>query len=509
MNIRCLIFLLVVSFSCEAQYAGITAQTVELSVNYDKFGVIGDSNADGRGGSIPSVATNTLYNWTGSSFVEVTTQSVANTGINGSIYQQFATDYKAATGKAVYLINGAKGGSSVYDSGDDDNWYTTGNLYDLWKAEVDESENVRGGGLKGIFLNVGINDVRAGTTTANIDAGFQSLISRLTTDFPGVPILVINIGRTETEVLSHALVDARQVVSDLVEDNTNVHFIASAGTFIATSGYNVDNLHYSQTTNNAIGSMAARWTQNESYTKVARSIISSHFDDLSSGRKTLIQNWVTALGDDYYSLNHFINFRTTTANNVFLDWTFLGFCTTTAVTFNANDNVSTNGTTAQFITTSYINSFIDKSSHGQNNFMFGVRLGTRSTADGTACALFGAFDGTAGIRVTQGSGASLVGYRANAAATAGTEQDLLNGTLYTVKRNGTSQYLFRNKTQDHTSTLSSAGACSLGIRIGLSNENASLQLPQNATYLYGFGAAYTGFDYDAFYDATEALISGW
>lgn len=479
----------------------------------DVFGVIGDSNADGRGDTIPVVAPNTLYNWNVTSFVEITTQSVAiDDNTKGSIWQQFATDYKAATGRKVLLVTGGSGGSEFYPNVDTNNWYTSGVLYAAWKTRMTNALNGRK--ATGIFIVLGVNDVRASHSIANITTGVNSLVSRLQTDFPGVPVLFVQVGRTETEINSQLLYQTRQLLKETCEANADFHMCGNAATFaVMSGGYNVDNLHYSQATNNSLGSMLARWFQNSAYSKWARSIISSYSIEISSARKTLINNFIASMGADFHDLNTFNLWKNESLFDVNSDWTFLGLTGAGGATVNVNSNVSTNGTTERIVI-AYFNNYFVKGGAASNNYRFGVKLNTVGTAAGTAAIMFGTVNiaGTAAIRAAQGGGANPTNFMSNTLTQRnGTQADLVAGTLYTVARNGNTEEFYRNKTLDASGVQAFVASVNELMAVGalLTGSTSTYSFFYNGTYHYVFASPYTGFDYDNFYDAAEALVAGW
>jgi hypothetical protein len=486
-----------------------------LSNKSEVFGNIGDSNADGRGLTTTTVPARTLYKWNGSSFVEITTQGIGNDVTDrGSYFEQFAINYKAATGKAVQVINGASGGAEFYPNADNNNWYTSGTLYAAFKTAMDNALIATGKSVPaGIFINLGVNDIRAGTSLANITLGVNSLISRLTTDYPGSPILFILVGRSEVSGSNAAaFFDMKKLIIEACETETNAHIIASAGTFESISGmFQADLLHYEQVMNNHLGTMFARWYANSSYSKWARSIIGSHFDELTVGRKSAIQSFVTTMGADLHELNAFTLFKTSDINNFYIDWTFLGYNFPQNVNYVANDYMETTGITSSSFSCGYVNSFYTKGGAGQDNFRVGTKIKTRVTAATTAAIMAGRVDASAnGMRVAQASGAGTTNFQAlGAGVQNGTQAEIQNATLYTVSRDGLNEYLHRNKIQDATRSLVSTGACQQNYVIGLLRTNVSSSFPFAGTFEYYFAAPYTGFDYDNFVDAAEALVAAW
>lgn len=481
------------------------------------IGVIGDSNADGRGASIPTVGADTLRKFNGTTFDNITTQSVANEGggIYGSIWQQFATDYKAASGKITLLVNGALGGSEFYPTTDNNNWYTSGDLYVPWRDNMKAAlQLMKLSKPKAIFVNLGINDIRATTPIGDVTTGAQSLVARLKADFPLTDVVFIQVGRTETLINFQGRFDVAKLLVETCETESYCHMCGNGVIFAAVSGgYNVDNLHYSQATNNSIGSMLSRWMMNGAYTKWARSIMSTLSTDITSTRKGLINTFIQSMGSNFHSLNMLHNFKAPALQDIYFDWTFLGFGFNTSGSFSANTSFATDGTTAQYFASGYVNSFYNKGGAGQNNFMYGVKLITTGTVAGTAAVMTGRADASSNtIRIGQGSAASPTNFMANDnSAVNGTQADLVIDTLYTTARpDSANKEFYRNKTLDVTSATASTGALSGAIYLGLFvNSAGTLQFPYNGAYHYVFASAYSGFNYNTFYDAMEALIDGW
>lgn len=488
-------------------------------------GIVGDSNADGRGTSIPTVAADTLFLWnaSGGTVDEITTQSVANSGggIYGSIWQQYATARKSAFSKKTVIINGGSGGSEFYPNGDNNNWYTSGTLYDAWKAEVEECLDVLGlTKMKYIMVNLGLNDIRgviagSGVTIGNITTAIQSLVSRLQQDFPNTPIRFIQVGRDETTGNGQIFYQVRKAIRDVCETNVNCHITADASAFIGISGaYNTDpdDLHYAQSMNNTLGDQLERWEANAAagYSKWANSIISCHYDSITTALKNKIQAFVNTLGADYFKMPFFVLLESSDINNFNLNWTFLGFCANQGATRGAvSGRLTTNGTTAQTFSPGYFNSYMDTGGAGQNDFRCGVWMHTRTTADGTAAVLFGRTDaGGDIIRVGQASGAGTVTYAANSAANSnGTDGDLVNDTLYSVGRNGTAKELYKGSTLNASATEATSGAVDQNINIGLNNNNGALSLPLNADYRLFFASPYSNFDFTNFVNACVTLLA--
>jgi hypothetical protein len=444
------------------------------------FGIVGDSNADGRGVTIPTVSAGVLYLFNGTSFDEITTQTVANAGDYGSIWQQFATDYNSDTGYKVNIVNGASGGAEFYPNGDNNNWYTSGDLYSAFTTKLDAALTARSiQKPRAIFINCGINDVRGSISTSNIRTGVSSLVSRLKSDYPGTPILFIQIGRSETSAITENLIEARKVIVDQCESDADCYIAGSALGIIGAGQYNVDNLHYSTTGCNSIGSQVARWFKNSAYTnKWVRAIISCHFDELSTTRKNLINSKIGGIytRGDYFKIAQYLNFVTTEENNCWVDFAFLGFGFTgfnePPASFTANTYITTDGSSS-FLTPSYINAFYN-SVTGQDDFMMGIDIETFSTAGGVLSIAFGGTDGTSICYVRQ-TASNTVQFVANdGTPSTGSGTAIADNAFVALARNGGTQYQLTETTEVASAAVASNGQCGVLSRIGNFNNNGTL-----------------------------------
>jgi len=485
--------------------------------NSDLFVVIGDSNADGWSDSIPTVASDTLYRWNGTSMDEITTQSISNgngtaSATQGSIWQQFATDYKANTGRPVYLITEGRGGSEFYPNGDTNNWYTSGTLYAAMQSAVTAAESATGKTLSGILLVLGVNDQRSANTIANIKTGIDSLFSRLTTDYPGVPILVTIPGGDEgTTWYEQRGYDIRTYIKKQAIDYDDVYIVTSAAFYWPiTNAYKADQIHYSQTMNNNLGSQYARWFTNSSYTKWGRSVITAHYDDLSSGRKTLVDNFISAqiTSGNYFILNSLHLFKTSNENNLYIDFSFNGYGTKAAsgTTFTVNDNIETNGSSG-YLTLNYKPSIYTFYGSTSADVIAGLKIKTNVSGSGANRVIFGAASGTLLFRMGQSSATGFTNYPVNrTTASNGTEATPADDSLYSIGRNGTNEYLIKNKTQQATNANAATGDMDARFVIGRSTAGT---LYFAGKYEYFYSSQYSAFDLDSFYDDMETVIDSW
>lgn len=474
------------------------------------FGVIGDSNADGRGATIPVVASDTLFLWSGSSFTEITNQSVSNDDpTKGSIWQQFATDYKAFSGHKTLLVNGASGGAEYYPNGDNNNWYTSGTLYTAWKTKMlNALGNKSLTTPKAIFVNLGINDVRSANSIADITTGVNSLVSRLAADFPNTPIIFIQVGRTEAAdgANTQKLYDMRKLLITTIEANANLYMCGSAASLIGTGGYLGDNLHYTQASNDSLGSMFCRWFKNADVpNKWARAVVSSTFDDQTTTWKNLRVTFITNQynNGNYFKLENLFLFKTSTKNNIFNDLTFLSFGVDGGVTFTADDCITTNGTTSYFVM-GFVPS-IYNSRASVNDVIVGVRLKSKTTSG--SAGFFGRVDPSSNALVCY-QGASNTNYRVNDNTTSnlGSESGFTAGNTYAVARNGGTKYLHKGLAVDASAAVASTSACTQAIVIGAVVSNTSFSLYFGGSYHYAFASKYSDLDLTSLYAGLDTLL---
>lgn len=450
--------------------------------------IIGDSNADGRGASIPaSVPAGALFNWDGATFDAITNQTVANDGSYGSIWQQYATDFYNDTGTATYLVNCASGGSNIVPQGDNNDWSTTGTLYAAMQTKVanavaDAADSV----VTTIVINVGINDIRVPESIADITTHWESLLDRLHSDFPNAEIVLINIGRTETLAFNQLMVQTRNLIVDSAHTRDYCHMLSSGAFYVGvTGGYNGDNLHYSQATNDSMGHNFAKWRRyTGGYSKWARSIISAHHTDIDATMRTKIQNLITDLGSDFANIPYLTPLVSDDVRNYFIDFTFRSYSAPGSGGFlqSGNDWMDTNGATANCMACGYYTGFSTTGGGSGNDFNFFVRVGAIRTAAGSIGTLFGRLNsGTERVQLTQPSGASDVFYTANdATATATTDDDLVPDMFHAVGRSSGTKHYYQGTTLISSASVAKVADVNEAIWIGCRNNNGTLDTPIDA-----------------------------
>ena len=487
------------------------------------FGILGDSNSDGSAASIQTVSAGILFNWNGSSYDEITIQSVSNgSPTTGNVIHKFAIDYNANTGKKILCCNGGRGGSNLYPTGaSDEHWMgasaPTG--IDLWAPFVTKLNAALSNKSltkpKAIFIvGLGVNDVGSGTSIANVSTALDALITNITTTYPGVPILYSTTGVTNltTNVISDLCYGVRNLQILKSQSVTDLHIVGAGASCVGANFYEVDGIHYNLNGLNHLGSTYARWFKNLSLVsnKTARSIISSHFDDLSLARKNVIQTAIENLGSDYNKLEAWNRFKTTTENNVYFDWTFLG---------NAGKVGSPTFLTNNYIQTSGLNianrwNFVSwdgsaMRSATKTDFIEGVKLITN--ADGGAGAnqsLFGVNNSGVGGRYLEDGFNGTIRFTANdnTQTTGATAAKLEDNTLHCIARSAGNKLFISDTTVRNTTAVTAV--TTVGSRLCIIGGRETTT-PFDGTYEYSFKAKYSDFDLANFIAVNDYITDNW
>ena len=483
--------------------------------NKQAFLVIGDSTSAGSNnntGNGPSPVSGTAYYYRRSTtdIVQISTDIVA--APLGTQYPQFCTDYFNGSGKKAVIIPTGFGGSNfAVRTGESGNWSTTGTLYALAVTDAMNALSILGlTKLKCIFISsLGINDARGTTSLAQIQSDMVSLITRLRTDFPGVPIMIEQIGRSEVASLNARIGTIRGYLKDIALTYNDVYLMGGILSCISSGGYGADNLHPSQTGNNNRGAMYARWMLNSSYSKWSRSIISSMYDELSVARKGLIENFITNNLTDYLEHDFLQIYKTTTINNLFNDWCFLNSPINSGVTFTANDSISTNGTSTYF-RTGQQKSFNQKKGTTTDNFE-GFRIKTNGEAGTVLKYAFGATDTLEQLVLAHANVAGLVHRNNDLTLTIDlTENKFANSSEYLACRNGTTKSLYKNGSLVSSVTQAAIGDLAAGTYVGAANNNNTGILGYfTGSFEYARGGKFSTINHATFKTALNTLLTSW
>lgn len=490
----------------------------------DVFLAIGDSNSAGKGRTLgPVTSRDTLYQYQSGTLVEITTTDIStNTplGDYGTSYKQFAIDYRANTGHSVVMVTHGKSGANFYPSGDDDNFYTTGDLYAPAVADAAAACALAGvSQVTAVFVNLGINDVRDGVSDANITTGIDSLFDRLETDFPGVPILVIQVGVQDGPVFNSAkLYHIREQIRNAVVTRTDFYFVSNNCSFYnrgaTNTYYDVETLHLDQAGNNIQGAQMARWFTLSSYSKPARNVLSCMMVLPSTTRMNLIATFVdnqVAASNNFYKMDMLYLYKTNDLANIFLDWTFFWVQTDVVsnVTFNTNSDIETNGSTS-FIA-NYNPNYINTSLPTQTDWIYGVKQKQNLTPNPSSLIMFGGRESailatTALVQISGGPGNFTIN---SVTSDNNGVTRYADDTLFCIARTGTTARYIENSTTITSVTRASTGKTNNTITIGALNTGLVQSFFYAGKFEYCFSARYSDFDISSFYTDMETLLDNW
>lgn len=481
---------------------------------------IGDSHTVKRNptGSAygPTPAAGTVFQWdvADQDIYEIGATDILQSGAGanwGSIYPQMGISYFNATGRKPVFVTGGVGGTNYAPrTGDSGDWSAADTIYSTAKTQLDNCLAYLGlSGPKYIYVNLGINDARGATAIGTIETEITAFYDKLHTDYPRAIIIITMIGRQEVgELTTQKVLNIRDLLKTEVVNRDYMHICASETAMWSNGYYDSDLLHLLQTGNNIIGEMVGRWMSNYAYTKWARSIISCHFDELSTARKALIQTWVNSMGAAYFAQDFIYVHKTTIEANTFFDWTFhwAGFKTSSG--FTANSYITTNGTSS-FFRTAYNYSIAHHAT--QDDGYIGTKILTnRSAAGGSTRVAMG--HAAAGDQMVIGqTNLSLVYHRYNdlTLTTEPDETKLGDDAFYCTGRSGTTKILYKNGVNVNQATAASTSRSSGSVYVGCLNNAEVAGNFLDADFEYSMGGLLTGNSLLDIYNAMEALIDGW
>lgn len=416
------------------------------SIGYDVFLVIGDSIADGRGATIPTIPGDTLFLWNGSGITEITTQSVSNDdNTKGSIWQNFAVEYKRTFGRKVVIVQKGSGGSEFYPNGDNNNWYTSGTLYATAESDVAACLSFLNiGKLAGVIICCGVNDIRGAQTTNNIGTAIDSLKTRLNSSFSTPQQYWILPGRTDSVFNNDRCQITRRFIVNVCLDS-NCHLVTQLLPFAAWGMYLGDLLHINQTANDKVGEQIVRYIKFSGYGKHARSIFSSFKDDVNSTQKAAIDTFINFFAAYTGTVDALYIFAGISRENLMVDWGFITGAndqgSTASGTFVANDCLSMDGG-SQYLDTTFLQ--ISTSRSTNTDYVEFAKTGTVGEASGTSAFLFGRSNSLRSARIYQGSSTLHIQSYDSTDNSDATETKFADDAIYAHARNGTTKMMKKN-----------------------------------------------------------------
>lgn len=470
------------------------------------FLIIGDSIARGTSpGPGPTPTAGTVFEWDGAQELEVSNSDLTD-AVDGSPWPRFGINYNSAIGKKPVFINCGSGGAEFYPNGDNNNWYTSGTLYAAMQTKSSTALSNYGlTKLKGIFVILGVNDIRAATLTADVTTGINSLRDRLLSDFPNTPIYFVIPGRTESVTVDLRSQFVRSDIRRLYTNNSNLHVAATLTSFVYWALYDTDNLHLTDSGNDKLGEILCKYVVSAEADKNTRMIISNFHSSISDTRKQLIRNFITAV-DFENNVDSLMLFKGGVANDMMFNW---GMSPLTSVagtpTFNT-DFATLNGTNQNIRNGNHVAAATNKCL--QNNFISYVKIKTNRTPVGTAGFLKHGSASSIQVRIGQNA-SSQTFYSANdnTANVYATDTKIQDDTIYATARNPSDpgkSLLIKGDTIVSSLSVASTGNMSLQEFIGSTSAAASFL---NADIEFEMRIKYG--DLTVYKNAIDALIAGW
>jgi hypothetical protein len=469
------------------------------------FLVVGDSIANGSNNSSgpgPTPAAGTVQQWNGSSVIDIGAADVHNIPVGGGTFMpKMGIDYNTNTGRIPVFIPLGSSGAEFSPNGDNNNWSSTGTLRAGAQTQVTNClASLSLTQLRGIVVILGVNDARAVTTLATVQADIDAFFTWLTTTYPNVPIQVCQVGRTESVVIDNRTYTVRERIVSNAISKPMVQMAFNIGSWINSAGYGADNLHPTQTGNNNLGASLAMWWTNLSYTKWARSVMSAMYGSITSGRKTLVQNFINSIGTDLFLLENLHLLKVSNANDIGSDWTFLQLLHLNTGTVNLNTNLSVNGVDQSFETT--FNTSISILRSSQTDVFTIAKIADNGNTSATT--LFGVSNARF-YRLTQ----QAIQYVVNDGTTRSTATSVFaDNHSYGIFRDGTTKGLLDNGVVTDSIVTASTGTVNRNMRFGAFN-GGSLSQFGDFEFEWVVSGKYSTINIANLVSSLNTLTSGW
>lgn len=416
---------------------------------YHVYILIGDSlargNSDGEG---PTPTANTVFEWDGSTLVQVTTNDLVLSE-TGSPWPQFGALRHTATRARQVFVNSGRGGSTISDKDQLGRIWSATGPGSLWQDAVDKAAGalaLPGAILKGVIISGGVNDYRESVkpTAAEFKTFYQDLINRVVAAWAPPEILLMQVARSANE--SPLAGEMRAKVLELQTENATVFVAANILSYYAQNYLQVDGVHFTQTGNNKAGYQISRHLDNAALSKRMRNLLSRFDTALSAAHQAAWQTFIDACSThgNLTAIESLQVFVATTDLNRKTELMGIGIPQPDSATHTPNSHVATDGV-ATFIGAGYVPShdFINTNS---DDILMGVKVKQTTTAAGTTACLFGGQASSQFYLLQNSSGLS---YRVfdstNRVWTAKTKPS--DNTYYAIGRNGTTKFLMENATQ--------------------------------------------------------------
>lgn len=263
--IKILLIFFIALYACaEAQPTRsiVLVKRPSITDNKEILLAIGDSNSAGTNcntgpSPTPPALLSFKYNRSGNTVTAMGVDVVSSP--LGTQYPQAIITYTDIVNKKIIVVPSGLGGSFLSNTGT--NWSPSGTLYALAQSDVAAAISITGKKLKGIYICVSTNDVVNGVPLQDIYDAWDSLISRLQSDYPGVPICIDNPG-AQAGTADARFASVRSYLAGAGYSNTTIVNGMSAMNGL---GYMCDATHSSQTGKNYQGTLIGNWLLNLPY----------------------------------------------------------------------------------------------------------------------------------------------------------------------------------------------------------------------------------------------------
>jgi len=486
---------------------------------------IGDSHATKRnvGGPGPTPSPGTVLQWdaTHKNLYEIRSTDILQAGGSdtwGSPFPQYGIDLNAAIGATIVMVCSGFGGSNYSPrTGETGNWTDSGALWGPARADFDDCLLY----LKNAFPNarirvkvkviMGVNDVRGATALSNVQSDITAFYDRFQKSYPGIEIGIILPGRSESGVTTARHTSIRNYLITEARNRYNVH-VAGTEAPLANAGLydSGDNLHLLQSGNNVLGSMMARWDINSLYSKWARTIIGSQFEDVTQDFKNRIERFVRRVGDYLFQFEYLYILYNSSMNSALNSWSLLTAGTNVGCTFSPYGYASSDGTTSKYLILNHIANNNDLYANA-NDFLKGLWVKTNRSAAGSGTKIaMGTLTGSAQALIGQANSANRVYARANdlGATAYTTDTKFQDDSLYGVYRlDASNNGILKNGSSAQSGAVAEVAATSMNDYGFAGNSSNAPSNPIDMDAKVFLKAPYNTMDWSLIYSALQELVN--
>lgn len=485
--------------------------------NQQGFLLIGDSTVSYSGNNTagPTPSAGTVYEFDGSSIVQVSAGYLINSGNagtdKGDPWPKFGIDYYAATGKKSVFCDTHKFNSTLYatSAAATTNWiYSTSYLKDgLYTAMKTKADNALAAlsltKFKAIFIFICYNDVQGAETVANIDAAYRQLITNLQTDFPGSPIRIVTQSKPVASTQTQRQIDVRYNTIQMVSDFTDVEICWNAA--YAFSMEKQTGAHFNQDANNTIGASLALYVNDSDSDTDVKRIRNGFYTPISSAHRDAWKTFIDACKANgaWDRLDYLLVDVAVDINNQVRE--FIGhtctYKTLGGYSFVANSGIGTSDSSNTYQQTFYAPAWVNRNATVDDIIVMS-KVKDNTSPLNTQGYLFGG--GT--LRISQHSSGGIVRWGCFGATSDYVgDNPFADDTWYGVFRSASNnQGLLKGSTTLQTSSNASTGLvtnnCTRGALATVGPELTS-------THEAFFSAKYSGFPLSSFLSDFDTLLT--